>query len=252
MNIPSIFPINKDLVKNVSIGVLVALIFMLIWDGCNAKRDAANLTKQLSEYKIGEKEFTVKRNKDSSTIAQQSQTILTQKEAIALGLLKLDGQIKKAQSQVTQTQNTSIKKIEVAFVPDNFADTTIWLAKFKKGDRSKDIIDSLVANSIVVPKKFSDTTNKWYKVSGEVTKKAVDIDSFTITNQSTVTVGYKKSGFLGFGRTPVVEVKNTNPYLSVSSVNNVVVKENKGFFKTTGFKIGIGVLLGLLAHNYIK
>jgi hypothetical protein len=67
--------------------IIFALILLaLIWKSCEDARDKERLINQLSEYQIKEKAFEVKRKGDSSTIATQSQTLLTQKEALKLGL----------------------------------------------------------------------------------------------------------------------------------------------------------------------
>jgi hypothetical protein len=201
--------------------VLAFIILILIWKGCEIQREKNELVEQVSGYTIGEKAFKKKVKEDSSTIASQTQTIMTQDDAIKLGLLKINGEIKKIQSQVTQTQEISIRDIAIPFVPNGYADTSKWISKYKNGDTSKEICDSLIANSIIVPKKF-ELKNKWYNIDGKVKKDGLLIDSFKIINESSVTLGYKKSGFLNLGRTPMVEIINTNPYLDVTKVSNIV------------------------------
>ena len=228
--------------------VLAFIILILIWKGCEIQREKDELVEQVSSYTIGEKAFKKKVQDDSSTIATQTQTIMTQDDAIKLGLLKLNGEIKKIQSQVTQTQEISISDIAIPFVPSGYADTSKWVAKFKDGDNSKEICDSFIANSIIVPKKF-ELKNKWYNIDGKVKKDGLLIDSFKIINESSVTLGYKKSGFLNLGRTPIVEIINTNPYIDVTKVSNIVTKKNKGIFNTKGFWVGVGVISGILMQK---
>ena len=226
------------------IGLLIA-ICMLSIKGC--EDDAANekLTEQLSNYEISNKEFKTKRLLDSSTIVQQTQTILTQSEATKLGLIKLEGEIVKLQSQVAISQQLKYRKIDVPFVPENFADTTSWQFKFKNGDSSKSIIDSLLNNSIIVPKNFT-IKDKWLEIGGIVKKQGVTIDSIVIPNKTSVSIGWKRQGFLGVMKVPVVEVKNSNPNLSVVDMNNVVIKDKKGLSQKPLFWLGIGLLGGLL------
>jgi hypothetical protein len=206
------------------------------------------LLTQITAYQVGEKAFKTKLLQDSSTLAQQTQTILTQEEAIRLGILKLEGDIKKVQSQVRQKQEISIEDIAVPFVPNGYADTTGWAKRIKEGDRSDSTIDSLLANSIIVPSKFSKE-DKWFSIDGEVQKDGIKVDSLKIQNESSVTIGYKKSGFLGLKSEPLVEIKNTNPYLSVTKMNNVVVKPNKNIFRSKLFWGGIGVLGGIFLNS---
>ena len=70
------------------------------------------------------------------------------------------------------------------------------------------------------------------------------MDSIKIQNESSVTIGWRNAGFLGLKKEPVVEIKNTNPYLSVSKMNNVIVKNKKGIFQSPYFWIGVGIIGG--------
>jgi hypothetical protein len=229
--------------NKITIAVLILVVLLLIWKGCQLKADHDNLLNQVSSYQAGEKYFKKKVLDDSSTIASQTQTILTQDEAIKLGLLKLEGDIKKVQSQVRQGQTINIDSVPIPFIPDNFADTTGWMAKLKQGDSSKATLDSLLANSIIIPKKFS-LKDKWYSIDGKVLRDGLLMDSLKISNESSVTIGWKNAGFLGLKKEPIVEIKNTNPYLSVTKMNNIVVKKKKGLLQNPLFWSGIGFLGG--------
>ena len=223
--------------------LLVFVIIMLFWRGCEIIRDKDNLLQQISQYKIGEKEFKNRILKDSSTLSTQTQTILTQDEAIKLGLLKLAGDIKKVQSQVTQIQNTQIDSIYIPYTKESGIDTSSWMREIRNGQVSKTLIDSLMNNSVLVPKTFN-LENKWYNIAGKVKKDGVLMDSIKMQNESSVTIGWRNAGFLGLKKEPVVEIKNTNPYLSVSKMNNVIVKNKKGIFQSPYFWIGVGVIGG--------
>lgn len=229
--------------NKITIAVLILVVLLLIWKGCQLKADHDNLLNQVSSYQAGEKYFKKKVLDDSSTIASQTQTILTQDEAIKLGLLKLEGDIKKVQSQVRQGQTINIDSVPIPFIPDHFADTTGWMAKLKQGDSSKATLDSLLANSIIIPKKFS-LKDKWYSIDGKVLRDGLLMDSLKISNESSVTIGWKNAGFLGLKKEPIVEIKNTNPYLSVTKMNNIVVKKKKGLLQNPLFWSGVGFLGG--------
>lgn len=230
--------------KKVWIGIAIVFL-LLLWKACQLQREKDNLLNQVSELRLGEKQFKTKRLEDSSTIASQTQTILTQDEAIKLGILKLEGDIKKVQSQVRQGQTINIDSVPIPFVPEHFADTTGWMARIKQGDSSRASLDSLLANSIVIPRRFT-LKNDWYSFDGKVQKDGLLLDSLQIKNESSVTVGWKKAGFLGIKKEPIVEIKNTNPYLTVTKMSNVVIKKKKGLFQNPLFWTGIGVLGGSL------
>jgi len=221
------------------------VILLLVWKACQLQKEKDNLLDQVSALQLGEKQFKTKLLEDSSTIATQTQTILSQDEAIKLGLLKLEGDIKIVQSQVRQKQSIKIDSVPVPFVPEHFADTTGWMVKIKQGDSSRATLDSLLSNSIIIPKRFS-IKNDWYSFDGKVLRDGLLLDSLQITNESSVSVGWKKAGFLGLSKEPIVEIKNTNPYLGVAKMSNVVVKKKKGLFQNPIFWTGLGIIGGTL------
>ena len=238
----------KNKIYQISIIGLIIVILLLCFKSCENKKEHDNLLTQIASYQLGEKAFKTKLLSDSSTMATQTQTILTQDEAIKTGILKLEGEIKKVQSQVRQKQDISISDIAVPFVPNGYADTTGWARSLNQGDRSNSTIDSLIANSIIVPSKFKKE-DKWFTINGEVQKTGLMVDSIKITNESSVTIGYKKSGLFGLKRTPLVEIKNTNPYLAVTKMNNVVITPNKSIFKNKFFWSGIGIIGGFILRS---
>lgn len=237
---------SLEILQKMLLGIMIVLVFLIILlmiKGCEDKFIKSSMTEQLSKYKLSNKEFTTKRLLDSSTIAQQTQTILTQSEAAKLGLINLEGEIVKLQSQVAISQRLRYRNVDVPFIPENFADTTSWQFKFRHGDTSKSIIDSLLSNSVIVPKKFS-VQDKWLVIGGVVKKNNVTIDSILIPNKTSVTLGWKRQGFLNMMKVPVLEVKNSNPNLSVVDINNVVIKEKKGLLQKPLFWLGLGLLGG--------
>jgi len=237
--------------KEIIIGALCVMVCILLWQGCRKNADKENLLNQISQYKLSEKAFTQKRLADSSSIAQQSQTILTEREATRLGLIKMEGQIKKLAAQVSQSQQVRYDSILVPYTPNKFADTSGWYGDLLAGEVNRQIIDSLIANSIIVPKSFSKA-EKWLTLDGKVEKEGIVIDSLTIKNESTVSVGWKNGGFLGLKKIPIVEVKNTNPFISISKLNNVVIQEQKSLFQKKGFWIGVGVAIPLILKTLLK
>jgi hypothetical protein len=218
---------------------------MLCWKGCELKKDYDNLLDNSTNYGLLDEKFEKKNLKDSSTMATQNQMLLSQIEALKLGVLKLNGEIKIVQSQVSQKQEIKIDSIFVPFVPTHFADTSLWMSRIKKGDSSRYLIDSLMNNSVIVPQPFK-MEEKWFKMYGKVQKKGLLLDSFLLTNESVVTLGYKKSGFLNLKKEAVVEVTNSNPYLDVSKLKNVVIKDKKTILQSRLFWFGVGLFGGVV------
>jgi len=153
---------------------------------------------------------------------------------------------------VKQQQEIWYQPIDVPFTPENFSDTTglqsKWYAKFKAGDTSRSIIDSLVANSVVTPMPFSKH-EKWFNIDGIIKKDGLRIDSLKIPNEATVNIGWKKSGFLNLKTTPIVEVINTNPNISVKGMSNLIIKKNKSLFQKPTFWGAVGLIGGFIIKS---
>lgn len=215
--------------------ILFIVILVLLWRGCENERDRSRLISQLGEYKLKEKIFEVKRLDDSSTLATQTQTIMTQKEAIELGLLELEKSMKEVQSQVKQKSTITIIEKQVPFIPDGYVDT-IGLVRNENGDVVR-------RDSIAVPTRFN-VSEKWFNIDGLVRKEGLTIDSLTIPNKTIVTIGYKKAGFLNLSKDAVVQVKNENPYVNVTGLDNIVIKKKKKIWNNPLVHIGVGVVLG--------
>jgi len=216
--------------------VIIALVVMLIFRECKRTIDQDKLLSQLAQYQLREKQFSVERGKDSSTIAYQEQTLLAMAEANKLGLIEMDKKMKSLQSQVKQKSEVQIVEKQVPFIPDGFADTT-GLVRNDKGEVIR-------RDSVAVGTQFK-IAEKWFMLDGYVQKSGIMIDTLNIPNKTVVSVGYKKAGFLNFGKQAVVSVKNENPYVNVTGLDNVVIKNKKKFWQSPLFGIGVGILVGL-------
>lgn len=215
--------------------VLAIIILVLLWRGCEQERDRSKLISELGDYRLKEKVFEVQRLKDSSTLATQNQTIMTQKEAISLGLLELEKTMKEVQSQVKQKSTTTIIEKQVPFIPDGYADTS-GIVRNESGDVIR-------RDSIAVPTRFK-LNEKWFNIDGLVKREGLVIDSLTIPNKTIVTIGYKKAGFLNLSKDAVVQVKNENPYVNVTGLDNIVIKKKKKIWQNPLVHVGVGVVLG--------
>lgn len=226
--------INKTL-----IAIIVLIVLYFTYNSCEQKRRERQLVAQLSEYQLKLKVFDVKRLSDSSTIATQTQTLMSQKDAIALGLLQLDNDLRKAQAQVREKTEIKVVEKPVPFIPDGWADTT-GLVRDGQGN-------ILRRDSIAVPTRFQ-LKEKYFSIDGYVKKSGLDLDSLSLPNKTTITIAKKKSGFLNLRSDPVVRIKNDNPYVNVVGLDNVVIKNKKHFYQSTLFHI----LLGMAGGYYIK
>lgn len=215
----------------------LVILFLLV-DRCNIKADNRRVISQLSEYQLKEKSFTVKRLHDSSTIVEQNQTILTQKEAIKLGLASLDNKMKQLQAQIRERSEVVIVDKLVPFIPSGWIDTT-GLVRNEAGEVIR-------TDSLSVPKEFK-LNERWFRINGYVNKVGVNIDSLVIPNKTVMSIGYK-GGFLK-KREAIVSITNENPYVNVIGLDNVVIKERRNILRNPLIMIPVGVVIGYLINK---
>jgi len=222
--------------------VLMALIIAALWiSKCSNNNDRKDLISQLENFKISEQQYKVKINKDSSTIATQQQTFLTQNEALKLGLLTLENKIKKLQSYVKYETKILIDSVDVPFVPKNFADTS------GMGSRSEHYI--VKTDSISVPTGF-DLKSEWFSISGEVRKAGLHIDSLVIPNKTKVTIGLERKHFFS-KLNPVVQITNDNKYIQLTSMSNVVIKQKRSMLHSKSLWFGLGIAAAVLVKIFL-
>jgi len=199
---------------------------------CTLLRERNNLLGNLSNYQMREKAFKLELRKDSSTIATQSQTLLSQKEAERLKILVLEDKMKKVQSQVTTKTTTGFSDVVVGWagIIDDTTNTII----------EHDTLVLADTNCLKIPKRF-EVKEKFYQISGEVIKQGIKFDSISFPNETIVTVGERKQNLFS-KKESVVQIKNTNPYVKMQSMNNIVIKPKKPFYEHPIFLISVGII----------
>lgn len=248
--------IRKISLTEIALIALVVLFFCLWVKGCSNQNQ---LLHQISKYELKEKEFSLKMQKDSSTIATQEQTILTQKQAIASGLLDMDKKMKSIESQITAKVNAILTHKQIPFIPKGYVDTT---GKNLVDTTGKNLVDTtgwvrdstgkvIRTDSISVPQAI-ELKEKWFYIKGTVNKLGVRIDSLNMPNKITATVGREKSGFLNLSSRPVVKLKNENPYMQVQSMDNIIIKNPKKLLQRPLFWGIVGAVGGFILNSRLK
>ena len=201
--------------------MLVVILLTLQLFGNNA--EFKQFKEQIARFKKSELAYQETINKEGDRVIEQEQIILSQSDAIQQGLLEID-KLKRVNSQVHVITETVIDTIMVTHT-----DTVV------------EVIDGYSYLKLPQSYSFSD---EFLILNAEVNEIGLNIDNISIFNESTITVGYKRGGFLK-PLSPVIQIKNTNPYMQTHSVSNVVIEEktdllhDKRAWGAVGFVIGI-------------
>jgi len=215
-----------DKLKKHALLICILLLSFFIWQSFSANSRLQDYKNQVIKFKDGEQVFIEKLNDNGEKLAQQDQVILSQKDAISHNLLEIET-LKKIKSQV---KIQTVTRIDSVYVP--VLDTI-----------ERVIYDTSGFAFLKLPTKFG-LDNEWYSIYSTINTNGMLLDSLSLFNRQIITIGMKSNGFLK-SPSPVVIVKNENPYVSVNSMNNVIIKDNTRFYDKKGFWYGFGVASGL-------
>jgi len=206
------------------IGILVLGLF--IWQSFSANMKLREYKSQIIKFKDGEQVFVEKLSKNGDKIAEQEQIILSQEDAISHNLLTIEN-LKKVKSEV---KIRTITQIDSVYVP--IIDTVERL-----------VYDTTGLALLKLPTKFG-LENEWYSLYSTINTDGMLIDSLSLFNRQVITIGLESNGILK-APTPKVIVTNENPYVSVNSLSNVIIKNDLKWYEKKAVWGGIGFVGGL-------
>lgn len=209
-----------DYKKLAKVIFIFGLLILFLAKSCSIILENNNLKKQVAVFKSENQAFSEEIIKDGQKMAEQEQLIVTQKQAIDAGLIKIKS-LKNIKSQVRVETITKVDSFFVAFEPQ---DTLSADTSFKKNFSYED------------PK-------KWFTLSGVVLEGGVGISEMSVRNKYHITIADKKVGFFKAPKPSVVLV-NENPYTQTEKMNNLVIDNKSPFYKRPWFWAAIGLGTG--------
>ena len=170
-------------------------------------------------------EFTSTRFEDSTVIAMQKKVIA-----------EFDSKEAMQARQIAQLELKLENPVEVV----KFKTRTVIKTEFKVGDTV--IIDR--TPHLRLPLKFYKA-DKYWVIGGELTNKGnLRIDSLVMNADFTYGVGDTIRKGL-FKRTDkVIRMRIDNPNVQITGMQNIYIKQDKKWYQTTAFKVGVGALIG--------
>ena len=212
--------------KNTVLVGLLLVVVLLVWLLLNSNSRLDSYKDQINNFDLKNQRFEKIIDDQGKTIIEQNQTILTQKDAIDLNLLEID-RLKKISSQI---KYKTVTKIDSVFIP--YSDTIL-------------VSDTIYhKGSIRVPKRFN-LSDQYYLFNGVITLDGIVLDSLHLPNDMRITIGQKRNGIFKKSN-PIVEIKNTNPYVETISMSNIIIKKDKKFYDRKVFWSVLGFGLGVL------
>ena len=192
--------------------LFVLLVLCLIAYTLALRADLNDYKRQVKKLDLQQTEFITMVDKQGLVISEQEQIILSQKDAIEMNLLEIEN-LKKVNSQVSVVTQTIVDSVFIPFQSDTLKNFGLY--------------------------------DKWYGLSGIVENRGVKLDSIYFNNDMRITIGYKKNGWFK-KPSPIVKIKNENPYSRVVNMQNVVIDNPTKWYEKKGFLIGVGLLGGIV------
>jgi hypothetical protein len=215
--------------------IYILIIFVLLIFGIKSCLSVAHLTSDNTSINNLYNEFKVKHNEDSSKIySMQVQYASSLKDAerknMALSLMKL-----KEPNEIVKIVYKTKLSTEIPLEKPVLIDTSLY---------------------IKLPQHFK-RLDKWFSINGQITTQGViKIDSLCTNGTFTYAVGDTlRKGFfnrLTRKKDHVVRLHIDNPYMQVSNLENIYVREEKKWYQTTGFKMLVGAAIGFGVATSVK
>lgn len=216
---------NEKKVKNTWLYVAILLCLLLGFEKCHYQKeveDQFNLIVTLEQQKTN---FEVKIDELGAQSARQEVLLIDAQRGYEI-LLADFKDLDKTKSQTKVITKTSIDSV---FIPIVSVDT-IWI------DKKKFPVYS-----------FQDST-EFYFISGRVSPKEALLKKISFTNNITFSQTWERKNFLA-KKTYFVEVKNTNPFVTIQGVQNYEIQENKRFWEQGKFWFAVGTGVGILINK---
>ena len=192
--------------------LFVLLVLCLIAYTLTLRANLNDYKRQVKKLDLQQTEFITMVDRQGLLISEQEQIILSQKDAIEMNLLEIEN-LKKVNSQVSVVTQTIVDSVFIPFQSDTLKNFGLY--------------------------------DKWYGLSGIVENRGVKLDSIYFNNDMRITIGYKKNGWFK-KPSPIVKIKNENPYSRVVNMQNVVIDNPTKWYEKKGFLIGVGLLGGII------
>ena len=107
------------------------------------------------------------------------------------------------------------------------------------------IVDTLYLDNDSLPVYRFQKEDEWFKISAQVFPTKTLIENVSFNNTMTFSHRWERKNFLA-KKTYFVEVNNTNPYLTISGLQNYEMQEEKRFYEQGKFWFAVGLGGGIL------
>jgi hypothetical protein len=213
----------------------IVIIFLLLIISIKSCLTFSNLTNENISLNNLYNQIKVKHNEDSSKIYSMqveysSDIEEADRKIMALNLMQL-----KKPKEIVRIEYKTKVVTEIQLSEPISVDSSLYMK---------------------LPQNFSQN-NKWFSLNGQITTKgSIKIDSLNSFGTFTYAVGdtLRRGLFnrLLRNKDHVVRLHIDNPYMEVSNLQNIYVRNEKKWYQTTGFKLIFGAAISFGIATAVK
>lgn len=157
---------------------------------------------------------TVVNDKDQ-TIATQNQVIVDNSKDLQK-LLRENSELRRVNNQIAIEAEIKIANVIAEYSSKAPGDIFIF-------DTVE--VDKFIPIGIKFGTKYN-LIDKWYSIAGSVEQAGLLIDSLTFRTDTYINIGYSRDKWYK-GLQPKVEIVENNPHTTITSLNNITIKDHK-------------------------
>jgi len=205
-------------------GVIILMLLLFSFKSCDDKQAALSDLETMIEYNG---QLVSRIAKDSATLVSQAQKIV-QSDKLEAALVKEIKEMEMVKpTEVVKYQTKTVVKTEIQLAEPVYIDSFPHLKlprPFYKQDKHLTLggtinrLGTLQIDSLIIPTSYTIAI-------GDTIRKGLINKIFKVSD-------------------PVVRIRVDNPNVQITSMSNFVVRKPPKWYQTTGFKIGVGVLIG--------
>lgn len=211
----------------ITIFALCLVVILMLKNIYNSNIRLSNYKNEIKKLEFKEQSYNELLKENGSKIIEQEQIFLSEKDAIENNLLIVKKELKKVKNQIRYNSNIDIDSVFIFF--DKY-DTIYY------------------KDSMFVSKEFN-LNEPFYSINGVTKQNGVLIKNVSFNNDMTITIAKKRNGIFKKS-TPIIQLDNTNPYITSNSLQNITIKnELKWYEKKSNillFGLATGIVTGII------
>lgn len=214
--------IKKKIEKNKWFYLAIILFVFLGVEKCNHNQEVKEQFDVILTLEEQKNNFEIKIDELGAQTVRQEVLIIDSKRDYQ-SLLSDFKELKKTKSQTKIITKTLIDSIYISVVD----------------------IDTILIDKQQFPIYSFQDSNEFYSISGSVSPKEALLKEISFINNITFSQRWERKNILA-KKTYFVEVKNSNPYVTIYGVQNYQIQDHRRFWEQGKFWFAIGTGVGIL------